>query len=113
MLPSVELLRTRNRLYCRTLYAFPPAIFPQAPRLNSRSTLPEIFSTLASHFLYCIFFSLSPPSPFSYVLAVFYSILLRVFSVFSSLFSTDGGRSRGSASSQDFDFGNSSIAVFR
>lgn len=85
MLPSVELLRTRNRLYCRTLYAFPPAIFPQAPRLNSRSTLPEIFSTLASHFLYCIFFSLFLPTLFLIFWlfsTLFYSVFFPCFLLF-------------------------------
>jgi hypothetical protein len=59
MSPSAELLRTRDRLCCRTLYAFPLAIFHKLAS-QFASHVGGKFSALASDFLYCIFFSLFP-----------------------------------------------------
>ncbi len=133
---DLELLRTRDRLSCRTLYVFcssqlcnrrqmdlsGPSIdvklkekkerkvssrdFPQ-PRVSIRVPhCRKIFRSRFSFPLLYFLFPVPPPplSPFSYFWLfsiLFYSVFL---SVFSSLSSTDGGRSRGSASSQDFCF---------
>lgn len=87
--------------------------FPEA-RVSIR--VPHCRKIFRSRFSFPLLYSLLipvPPSPFSYFWLfsiLFYSVFL---SAFFSLSSTDGGGSRGSASSQDFVFGNSAIAVFR
>lgn len=90
MSPSAELLRTRDRLCCRTLYAFPLAIFHKLAS-QFASHVGGKFSALASHFLYCIFFSLFP-LPLFLILGCFLFYFTPCFvSVFFSFL--DGRRS--------------------
>jgi hypothetical protein len=70
MSPSVELLRRRDRLSCRTLYAFPLVIFQ---KLASQFAfhIAGKFSALASHFLYCILFLSLFPLPLFLIFGCF------------------------------------------